>query len=667
MNLTTNINCKFYAILNIITTVVVFNLDVTTSLRDVRVQIPHAVRRGEKAILKCLYDLEGDSLYSVKWYKGRREFYSFTPKETPAMKVFQFAGAGIKVDRSQSNESQLVLETVNAVTTGKYSCEVSADAPSFHTLIAAAEMEVVVVPSRDPIITGIRPRYKVGDILRGNCTSGHSRPGANITWYTNGYETNPIHIKHYKPVKDAREMETITSGIHFVVTPQHFIYGKLKIRCTAHIHDVYWKSTEKSVEENRHATKQAGNVNVVHTFSDDYFDMDDEENVIDRSDTYMTHIKGDVSSLNASGGSSTLHACLSCFWPRLTTLSLLLYYGVRQQLLQLFFGQKTINEKISNCLAFNGKMKRKTETVAATMAHNENCNKQNKDNTGQQRHKMETKELQMQQLQREVVPTDQQQLQYVQHSESKQQRPAISGPMFSEVATICYKDIKDDEEGGHEQQQQQQRNKMLLLRETFFQIKLINNKNEQLPQQQLQVSVQMTQRQQQHEHEQQQQQHYYNVQHQVARCNGPTSINENYNLTMTIQVATIFNANKRRSTTITTTPAVSTNSSYANIPVAQQASILLVVIWQLCDKQSLAIKHNLFRLQQQKQQSCYLSYPTKFQQIQSTTPTTTATTSTTTNSIINIFYPSNEINLHNFLRITATASNLLAETTTTAT
>ncbi|XP_061393772.1 uncharacterized protein LOC133329299, partial [Musca vetustissima] len=154
------------------------------------------------------------------------------------------------------------------------------------------------VPARDPVITGIRSRYKVGDIVRGNCTSGHSRPGANITWYINGYETNPVHIKHYKPVKDTREMETITSGIHFVVTPQHFIYGKLKIRCTAHIHDVYWKSTEKSVEENRHATKQAGNVNVVHTFSDDYFDMDDEDNVIDRSDTYMTHIKGKMAMKN---------------------------------------------------------------------------------------------------------------------------------------------------------------------------------------------------------------------------------------------------------------------------------------------------------------------------------------------------------------------------------
>lgn len=52
---------------------------------------------------------------------------------------------------------------------------------------------------------------------------------------------------------------------------------------------MYWKSTEKSIEENR--LNKPGNSNVVHKFSEDYFDLE-EDNVIDRSDTYMTHIKG---------------------------------------------------------------------------------------------------------------------------------------------------------------------------------------------------------------------------------------------------------------------------------------------------------------------------------------------------------------------------------------
>lgn len=44
---------------------------------------------------------------------------------------------------SASNESQLTLSNVIPVTSGKYSCEISADFPSFHTLIVSGDMEVV--------------------------------------------------------------------------------------------------------------------------------------------------------------------------------------------------------------------------------------------------------------------------------------------------------------------------------------------------------------------------------------------------------------------------------------------------------------------------------------------------------------------------------------------
>lgn len=44
---------------------------------------------------------------------------------------------------SESSESQLVLSNVSPATTGKFSCEVSADFPSFHTMIVSGDMEVV--------------------------------------------------------------------------------------------------------------------------------------------------------------------------------------------------------------------------------------------------------------------------------------------------------------------------------------------------------------------------------------------------------------------------------------------------------------------------------------------------------------------------------------------
>ena len=30
---------------------------------------------GDRAVLQCLYDLEGEELYSVKWYKQGQEFF----------------------------------------------------------------------------------------------------------------------------------------------------------------------------------------------------------------------------------------------------------------------------------------------------------------------------------------------------------------------------------------------------------------------------------------------------------------------------------------------------------------------------------------------------------------------------------------------------------------
>ncbi|XP_023159484.1 uncharacterized protein LOC101451686 [Ceratitis capitata] len=246
------------------------------------------------------------------------------------------------ITRSASNESQLVLDSVSVSTTGKYSCEVSADAPSFHTEISAGELEVIV-PGKDPVITGIKPRYHVGDIVRGNCTSLHSKPAANLTWTINGRESNPSHIRHHKPMREQRELETVVSGIHFVATPQHFIGGKLKIRCTAHIHDVYLKSTEKSIKEEHHRDS----TNSLNNFSEDYFEMDNDQ-LTDRSDTYMTHIKGAVSSLNANSAAQQHCHCLSLLLIRWTILTLTAWYTLRyfhQLCEQLFVWRERVASK----------------------------------------------------------------------------------------------------------------------------------------------------------------------------------------------------------------------------------------------------------------------------------------------------------------------------------
>lgn len=49
---------------------------------------------------------------------------------------------------------------------------------------------VAEVPQGPPAIHGIRARYKLGEIIRGNCTSRYSRPAANLTWTINDIQVS---------------------------------------------------------------------------------------------------------------------------------------------------------------------------------------------------------------------------------------------------------------------------------------------------------------------------------------------------------------------------------------------------------------------------------------------------------------------------------------------
>lgn len=58
---------------------------------------PPAVERGGSVTLQCVYELQGDDLYCVKWYRGYREFYRYSPTDKPNTKVFPFSGINVDV------------------------------------------------------------------------------------------------------------------------------------------------------------------------------------------------------------------------------------------------------------------------------------------------------------------------------------------------------------------------------------------------------------------------------------------------------------------------------------------------------------------------------------------------------------------------------------------
>ncbi|XP_017303774.1 uncharacterized protein LOC108253739 [Diaphorina citri] len=69
---------------------------VLNCLKNVYLEIiPPAVQKGHNVTLLCHYDMEGAPLYSVKWYRGKHEFYRYTPSDSPQSKVFPLHGISV--------------------------------------------------------------------------------------------------------------------------------------------------------------------------------------------------------------------------------------------------------------------------------------------------------------------------------------------------------------------------------------------------------------------------------------------------------------------------------------------------------------------------------------------------------------------------------------------
>lgn len=78
--------------------------DFTHGLRLLEVRIPNYVIKGATAQLECLYDLDGEALYSVKWYKDGNEFYRYLPRDSPPGQTFRLPGVAVDVSTMSDPE-----------------------------------------------------------------------------------------------------------------------------------------------------------------------------------------------------------------------------------------------------------------------------------------------------------------------------------------------------------------------------------------------------------------------------------------------------------------------------------------------------------------------------------------------------------------------------------
>lgn len=224
-----------------------FLLSGSGAIRLTEESIPSHAIRGDRVELVCNYDMEGDKLYSVKWYRNGQEFYRYIPTDTPDTTVFPYKG--IDVDEYKSTETRIILRRVDLNTSGMFRCEVSGEAPLFQTATSSNIMIIVDLPDSGPVISGSQPRYHTGDTLTANCSSAGSLPAATLRWYINGEEAQARSLVQYPPLGDQGGLYTSVLGLKLKVRDKLFSKsGDLKIKCTAAIDTIYWRSNEESIQ-----------------------------------------------------------------------------------------------------------------------------------------------------------------------------------------------------------------------------------------------------------------------------------------------------------------------------------------------------------------------------------------------------------------------------------
>ncbi|KAF4523827.1 hypothetical protein B566_EDAN008062 [Ephemera danica] len=153
--------------------------------------------------------MEGAKIYSLKWYRGRHEFYRYLPQESPPLnRIFPFPG--ISVDMLESKVKYCYeYEFQND---SRYECD-------FATM--------------------------AGQLLNANCTTVKSRPAANLTFYINDVPVSEEYLEH-----SDKEMASTVGSWLSVRAPVPQQAGPLRLKCVASVL-IFNLHTDIMLEEER--------------------------------------------------------------------------------------------------------------------------------------------------------------------------------------------------------------------------------------------------------------------------------------------------------------------------------------------------------------------------------------------------------------------------------
>jgi len=219
-------------------------------LSKIDLRIPRYVQAGDSADLVCSYYLDSHNLYSVKWYKGRHEFYRFMPQESPPVRVFPVKG--MKINMTASDHVRVVLDKVQTKLTGTYLCEVTVT-PTFFALAESANMTIIDFPPDGPMIQVDRKQFQVGETAHLTCSVATSSPPSELSWFINDEPAHEIYVSRiYQPKPydvDGKKDSVQSLELSFPVTSTHFHNNKVRLKCLATIAGLYWKTADVTLTQ----------------------------------------------------------------------------------------------------------------------------------------------------------------------------------------------------------------------------------------------------------------------------------------------------------------------------------------------------------------------------------------------------------------------------------
>ncbi|KAF2367596.1 hypothetical protein FHG87_001643 [Trinorchestia longiramus] len=221
------------------------------SLSIWRISVPPHVVVGGEASLECDWlsegqQINGPGLYSLKWYHSLHEFYRWTPAKLNPMQVFPIPESVFTVDRHRSSRGRVVVKSVQlGAGEAPLRCEISGEAPYFHTDEQWAKMAVVVVPTSSPTLTGVAPLYSLNSLALLTCAAPPALPKPSLEFHVNNDKVHSSLLQEPIVHHDNRtRLYSVSQTLRLRTSLPIARRGYVLVRCTASVRDLYWKNTE---------------------------------------------------------------------------------------------------------------------------------------------------------------------------------------------------------------------------------------------------------------------------------------------------------------------------------------------------------------------------------------------------------------------------------------